>query len=73
LPFFFFFGVIGVWTQGLMLATQVHCHLRHSASHGSCFFAWGWPWMAILLPMASWVTKITDVYHNTWIICWDGL
>jgi hypothetical protein len=66
-----FFGYCGVWTQGLILARQVLCLLRHSSRPflvlGS-LDSWasfpGWPQTTILPIFASWVAGITEVSHS---------
>jgi hypothetical protein len=76
-----FFGSIGFWTQGLMLARQVLYHLNNYVSPFNCV-CWaflkdslilcpGWPWTIILLTSASWVARIIGVSHQHLAKCYN--
>jgi hypothetical protein len=74
--FFFFFFLIALhWTQGLVLARQVLCHLMHNSSP-LCFIYFsdrvkGRPLTAIFLPIPSCIAWIPGMYHQVWLVLWD--
>jgi ABC-type multidrug transport system permease subunit len=60
------------------------CHLTHTLSIFFLFalvifqiefhvFPWGWPWIRILLPIASCIDEIVGICHHAWFIGWDGI
>jgi hypothetical protein len=76
---FFGMGVIGVWTQGSMLAKQELYYLRHTASplcsgyfgdEGSWASCLDWPRAAIFPISASKVARITGVSHQHPVNSW---
>jgi hypothetical protein len=79
LIFFFFFGSIGVWIEGLALARQVLYIAMSLALYNFSYFS---DRVSCPLPMAGLgsqysyiclcVAGILDVYHHVWLVCWDG-
>jgi hypothetical protein len=71
-PFLFFHG-IRIWTQSFTLAKQALSHMSHTSNPFSYAYSrdgimWticaGWPWIMILSPSVSQVTRITGISHQ---------
>jgi hypothetical protein len=67
------FNFFGVWTQGFMLIKEAFYHLSHTSSpFCSGYFGdgisrticLGWPWISILLILASQIARITGVSYR---------